>query len=80
MQVLLSDAEYQKLRDTARSNGVSAGEWVRRALQESYMQTNEIRKHAKLAAIERALLVNGPTCDIDQMNAEIEAGYASGLP
>jgi len=80
LQILLSEAEFEQLRVTARTNDVSVGEWVRQAIRRSFGEPLIRPKQAKLVAVREALAHYAPTADIDQMNAEIEEGYLSGLP
>ena len=62
LQVLIPDELDMQLRNAARRNRVSKGEWVRRALRQS------VDPVARLASL------NAPTADIKQMLSEIEGG------
>jgi hypothetical protein len=75
LQVLMADERLRAIQKIARRQGLSVGEWVRRVLDEACRREPQGKVAEKLAALERALLVNGPTCDIEQMNAEIARGY-----
>ena len=79
MQVLLDEAEYQEIQEIARENGVTTAEWVRSALRSAKREYPHARSDRKLAALENAVRYRFPTADIDQMVAEIEQGYGSGL-
>lgn len=61
----------------ARSRQMSLAEWVRGALDGARRQEplGDVKK--KLEVIRAAAQHNFPTCDIDQMLAEIESGYVS---
>lgn len=58
------EAEIETLAKLAH---LSKDEWVRESL------TKSVREQ-RLSAVERMSRLNAPTCDIDQMLAEIEAG------
>jgi len=67
--VLIPPGLDARIRKAAQRRGISKGEWVRQALE------------AALAAggrgtdpLARLSSLGGPTADIDQMLAEIEAG------
>lgn len=80
LQILVTEPEFEQLRAAARASRVSVGEWVRRAIRRGFEQPLTRTNDAKLLAIREALAVYAPTADIEQMNAEIEQGYQSGLP
>ena len=80
LQILVSDAEFEQLRVTASATNVSVGEWVRRAIRRSLAEPQYRSTESKILAIREAMAIYGPTCDIEQMNREIEEGYGSGLP
>lgn len=58
------EAEIETLAKLAH---LSKDEWVRESLTKSV-------RDQRLSAVERMSRLNAPTCDIDQMLAEIEAG------
>jgi len=58
---------------------MTVGGWVRQSLAEACRREPERRVERVLAALDRALAVNGPTADIEQMNAEVERGYLGDL-
>lgn len=69
LQVLVTPALDARVRKAAQREGVSKGEWVRRALEEALSKDRRSPDPlARLASLE------APTADIDQMLAEIEAG------
>jgi hypothetical protein len=69
LQVLIPKGLDARLTKAAQRGGISKGEWVRRALESALVaglpQTDPLTDLASLG---------GPTADIDQMLAEIEAG------
>lgn len=81
LQVLLDDAELRTIQRLARRDKVTTAEWVRRRLREGAARSRGDTA-SKLAAIHAAYR-HTPAIhevDIDQMLAEIEQGYLSGLP
>ena len=81
MQVLLDDAELRAIQRLARRDKLTTAEWVRRRLREGAASSRGDTA-SKLAAIHKAYHHSPavPEVDIDQMLAEIELGYQSGLP
>lgn len=75
LQVLLEPREYKTFRQIAKEAGVSLGEWVRRALRRAAQNSTSKSPEERLAVIRRYSQHKGPTCDIEQMLAEIEKGY-----
>jgi hypothetical protein len=75
LQVLLPDAEFRQLRQVARRNRMTVAEWVRQALRAAWRKEPTRGNQEKLEAIREAAAHHGPTCDIEQMLAEIEQGY-----
>ena len=69
LQVLVPPGLDARVRKAAQRQGVSKGEWVRRALDHAL-------KSERLGpdALARLSSLGAPTADIDQMLAEIEAG------
>jgi len=80
LQILLSEAEMERLRVTANASNVSVGEWVRRAIRRAYSESETRSAETKMLAVREAVKVYAPTADVDQMNREIERGYVSDLP
>jgi hypothetical protein len=54
---------------------MSVAEWVRQVLRAARREESLLSVDKKLAAIRSAARVQGPSCDIDQMLAEVESGY-----
>jgi hypothetical protein len=77
---MVTDSEYEELKARADSDKVSIGEWVRRAIRRSSLESSVGRTDQKLAAIRRALDYQFPTGDIDTINRDIEEGRSAGLP
>lgn len=79
LQVVLKDPEYREIQRMARSRRMSIAEWVRQALEFARRRepTGDVAR--KLNAIRAAAKHEFPTGDIDQMLAEIESGYGSGI-
>ncbi len=78
LQVILQDAEYREIQRAARSRHMSLAEWVRQALEGARREEPLGSSSQKLEAVHRAAQHEFPTGDIDQMLAEIEAGYRAG--
>jgi Ribbon-helix-helix protein, copG family len=77
LQVLLPDEEMQLIQEAAAAEHVSVGEWVRRSLRDQRSRAPARSLEEKLRAIREASKLDLPTCDIEQMNSEIEQGYLS---
>ncbi len=80
LQVLLGEAEFRDLRDSARRQGVPVSEWVRRALREARCREPQGDINSKLRAVRAAARHEFPTADVDQMLNEIESGYSAPVP
>lgn len=79
LQVILQDPEYREIQRVARSRHMSIAEWVRQALERArqHEPLGDVKK--KLEVIRAAAQHSFPTCDIDQMLAEIESGNISDV-
>jgi hypothetical protein len=75
LQVILQDPEYREIQRAANAQHMSIAAWVRQALAMARRRepTGDVGK--KLDAVRAAARYNYPTADIDEMLAEIEAGY-----
>lgn len=81
LQVLLDEAEFDDLRAAARRQDIPVSEWVRNAIREARRREPTRDVEAKRRALREAMKHEfGPAVEIEQMNAEIEQGYLSGLP
>ncbi len=67
------DAELEK---AAQESRMSKAEWVRRALRQAVGAQDRQRT---MEALDRLGGLHLPACDMEQMNAEIEAGRFEGL-
>jgi len=77
LQVLIPDEEMQSIQRQAKSENLTVGEYVRRALREAGSRRPAKSPAAKLAAVREAAGCSFPTADIEEMNREIERGYRS---
>ena len=75
LQVILSDAEYEELKQVSSAAGVTVSEWVRQALRKMRRDRSLLAADAKLEAVRAAAQHSLPTSDIDTMLGEIESGY-----
>ncbi|MBI5282870.1 MAG: antitoxin [Candidatus Solibacter usitatus] len=71
LQVLIPPELDDRISMAAQRRRISKGEWVRRALEASLRTAGADSAADPLA---RMSSINAPTCDIDQMLSEIEAG------
>lgn len=78
LQVILQDPEYREIQRIARSRHMTLAEWVRQALDRARHREPLGDAGKKLEVIRAAAKHDFPTGDIDQMLAEIEAGYGAG--
>jgi len=67
--VLVPDGLDARIRKAAQRRRVSKGEWVRQAIERSLAEDRPASD-----PLERLSSLSGPTADIEQMLAEIEAG------
>ena len=79
LQVILQDPEYREIQRLARSRHISLAEWVRQALDLARRREPLGRTGKKLQVIRAAAKHDYPTGDIDNMLAEIERGYGTGI-
>lgn len=75
LQVLLDPKEYKFFQKMAEQEGLSLGEWVRKALRKTQEQFSIQSPSQKLKALRKAVQHNYPSADIEQMLSEIEQGY-----
>ncbi|MFZ0705875.1 MAG: hypothetical protein WAM71_09765 [Candidatus Korobacteraceae bacterium] len=78
LQVILQDSDYREIQRAAKARRMSTAEWVRQSLAAARRQQPEGSLTKKLEALRIASQYQFPVGDIDQMLAEIEAGYLSG--
>ena len=72
----MDEPEWREIRRTARANHMTVAEWVRQVLRAARRQQPTADSARKAAVIRVAVQHDFPTADIDQMNDEIERGYA----
>ncbi len=69
LQVLIPESLEARLAKAAQRRRLSKGEWVRRAIEQALAEGPR-----EPDPLDRLAALGGPTADIDQMLAEIEAG------
>jgi hypothetical protein len=74
LQIVMQDKEIEELRRCARRQGLTLGEWARRALAQARKTESGPTAEQKLEAMERALRCGHPTGDISEILASIESG------
>lgn len=67
VQVLLSAAQYARLKEIARSRGKSVGALVRQAVHKQYLDTS---REELVAAVEEMARLRLPVSDWEQMERE----------
>lgn len=72
----MDEAEYKEIRQAAERERMSIAEWVRQSLRRARRSEDE-RVSAKLRALADAVVHDFPTCDIEEMLGEIDAGRAA---
>ena len=72
LQLLIPEELDLRISKAAQRGRVSKGEWVRRAIEA------ELRRSRNLSGdpLSKMASLRAPTGDLEQMNAEIEAGRA----
>lgn len=68
LQVLMPESLERRIRKAAQRSRLSTGAWVRQALERT------LREGPAADPLDQLGRLGGPTGDIDQMLAEIEAG------
>jgi hypothetical protein len=76
MQVLIEDAEFRLIKQSARRAGQTVAEVVRQALRGAIRARPARAADKKLAVMRAAAAGSFPTADIEVMLSEIEQGYA----
>jgi hypothetical protein len=79
LQVILQDPEYREIKKMARSRRMSLAQWVRQALALARRVEPLGDPGKKLEVIRAAARHDYPVGDIEQVLAEIEKGYGSGV-
>jgi hypothetical protein len=75
LQVVLDETEWNELRRAAQQHGVTVSEWVRAAIRTAQHQRSTFDPYRKLQVVGAASRHDFPTGDIDEILAQIEAGY-----
>lgn len=75
LQIIMSDEDWQHLRQTARRQNLTVSEWARRALAAAWRSEPSGDIGAKLRAVREAASHDFPAADIGHMLEEIERGY-----
>ena len=80
LQVLLEESELKEIRAVARQQHLTVAEWVRQSLRVARRAHPSGDPKAKLDVVRAAARHAFPAGEVDQMLAEIEAGYLGGSP
>jgi len=76
LQVLLDERELRDIRLAATRAGQTVSEWARQAMRAySRAGSSTADPARKLAVIQSAATHSYPTAEIDEMLAQVEAGY-----
>jgi hypothetical protein len=78
LQVIFQDSDYREIQRAARTRHMSIAEWVRQALESARRQEPTGSEGKKLDSIRIAAQHEFPVGDVEDMLAEIEAGYGAG--
>jgi 16S rRNA C1402 N4-methylase RsmH len=78
LQVILKDPEYREIQRVARSRHMSLAEWVRQALESARRQEPLGSAGKKFDSIRIAMQHEYPSGEVEDILAEIEAGYGVG--
>lgn len=75
LQVIVSEEEYEELKQVSSFAGLTVSEWVRQALRKMRRDRSLLEADGKIEAVRIAAQHAYPTSDIETMLGEIEAGY-----
>jgi hypothetical protein len=75
LQVIMDEVELAAIRDIAARHGLTVSEWVRQTLRGARREEASGDVETRLAAVRGAARHSFPAPDVEQMLAEIEAGY-----
>jgi hypothetical protein len=73
LQILIPDELDVRIRTASKRGRMSKGEWVRRAIEAALERGARSEGGARPDPLAQLASLQGPTADIDQMLAEIEA-------
>lgn len=74
LQVLITKELDARIRTAAKRGRMSKGEWVRRAIETALRRPSPDKGPNRVDPLAKLASLQGPTGDIEQMLAEIEAG------
>lgn len=74
LQVLIPEQLHQRIAKAAQRQGISKGEWVRRALESAVRPPMRVADGGD--PLVRLGALGAPTGEIDEMLAQIDAGRA----
>jgi hypothetical protein len=74
LQLIINEKEIERLRKCAEREGLTLSEWARRALERARREQEGPTAEQKRKALDRALICEHPTGDIDELLTEIERG------
>ena len=81
LQVLIDERELSDIRRAATRAGQTVSEWARQAMRtHARSGRSDADPARKLAVIQAAVTHAYPTAEIDEMLAQVEAGYAGPEP
>jgi hypothetical protein len=66
LQVLLPDSEMSDIQRLAKAEGLTVGEWVRRALRDARSSRPAIATETKLKAVRRGAAYEFPIAGVEQ--------------
>ena len=72
ISLLVADSDFSEIERDACLRGLSVSDWVRQAVRAELGCERAVA--AKIEAVRRAATHSAPTCDIEQMLAEIASG------
>ena len=72
LSLLIEDSDFREIGRAARLRRLSVADWVRQAVRAELECERAVA--AKLEVVRRAVKHSFPTCDIEQMLAEIASG------
>jgi hypothetical protein len=76
LQILLEDSELREIEHVAAQQRMTVAEWVQKALRDARRGVSTVPVERKLMAVRAAVAHSFPTVPIEEMNGEIERGYA----
>ena len=74
LQILLPESEYKDVRRVSRHLNRTVADWVSEGIRARLVAENPEPPENRIARVMAFAKHSAPTCDIDQMLAEIESG------